>query len=522
MGIQINGQTDTISASDGSLVVSGAELPTVGNINATGIITATTFSGDGSGLTGIDATQIVTGNTSVQTVDTGSDGHVKINTEGVERVRIDSSGQLGIGITTPAHKLHVTGGSLCVDGFANSASNYITLRSGFAPDASGGSGIKAVNNTAGNDDGLGLFGHDGLSLYTAQTERARIDPSGRLLVGATSSINDNEAGTGYPNKVQIESSSANNGLTVRNIGNVSRLNIVRLQNSMTSGTHVGYLGFGAHVASGPSIERARISGYTDTSGGAGGYGGQLRFEVSNDGSASVTERARIERNGRFSINYASVSGAINDYSGGIYSFHSSPNSNSTTLGDQRATWFIRGSVQNTNNDGANNILLLQDTGGAAINPGNMMRAYRGSTEVFRVSNDGSVRNNSGTYTTLSDERAKQDIIDASSAWDDVKSLRIRKFRLKSEVEHYAENPHLGDAPYFLGVIAQEVEQVCPNLVDSPKLDDGSPDPDALKGVKQSIIYMKAVKALQEAQERIETLETTIVTLSDRISALENP
>ena len=161
--------------------------------------------------------------------------------------------------------------------------------------------------------------------------------------------------------------------------------------------------------------------------------GRLSFSVTADGASSPTERARIERNGRFSINYASVSGTINDYSGGIYSFHSSPNSNSTTLGDQRATWFIRGSVQNTNNDGANNILLLQDTGGSAINTGKMMRAYRGSTEVFRVSNDGSVRNNSGTYTTLSDERAKQDIIDASSAWDDVKSLRIRKFRLKSEV-----------------------------------------------------------------------------------------
>lgn len=45
MGIQINGQTDTISAIDGALTVSGAELPTVTNLNATGIVTATSFSG---------------------------------------------------------------------------------------------------------------------------------------------------------------------------------------------------------------------------------------------------------------------------------------------------------------------------------------------------------------------------------------------------------------------------------------------------------------------------------------------
>ena len=64
MGIQINGQTDTISASDGSLVVSGAELPTVGNINATGIITATSFVGNVTG--NINATGVSTlGNTIV-------------------------------------------------------------------------------------------------------------------------------------------------------------------------------------------------------------------------------------------------------------------------------------------------------------------------------------------------------------------------------------------------------------------------------------------------------------------------
>ena len=66
------------------------------SINVTGVITATSFSGDGSNLTGIDATQIQTGNTSVQTVDTGSDGHVKVTTEGTERLAITSNGRLKI------------------------------------------------------------------------------------------------------------------------------------------------------------------------------------------------------------------------------------------------------------------------------------------------------------------------------------------------------------------------------------------------------------------------------------------
>ena len=63
----------------------------------TGIVSATSFKGDGSQLTGIDATSIQTGNTSVQTIDTGSDGHVKMTTEGGERVRVGPAGQIGLG-----------------------------------------------------------------------------------------------------------------------------------------------------------------------------------------------------------------------------------------------------------------------------------------------------------------------------------------------------------------------------------------------------------------------------------------
>ena len=68
-----------------------------GSIRTTGVITATTYYGSGAQLTGIDATQIVTGNTSVQTVDTGSDGHVKVNIEGNQKARFDSSGRLLLG-----------------------------------------------------------------------------------------------------------------------------------------------------------------------------------------------------------------------------------------------------------------------------------------------------------------------------------------------------------------------------------------------------------------------------------------
>tara|TARA_B100001250_G_scaffold402776_1_gene416330 strand:+ start:3176 stop:4435 length:1260 start_codon:yes stop_codon:yes gene_type:complete len=83
-----------------------------GSIRTSGIITANTYYGSGANLTGIDATQIVTGNTSVQTVDTGSDGHVKITTEGSERLRIASDGKIGVAQDSPAATLHIGGGNI--------------------------------------------------------------------------------------------------------------------------------------------------------------------------------------------------------------------------------------------------------------------------------------------------------------------------------------------------------------------------------------------------------------------------
>ena len=67
---------------------------TSGNISVASSVTDTTFYGDGSQLSGIsvDTTKIETGNTKIETIDTGSDGHLKFTTEGTARSRIDVNG----------------------------------------------------------------------------------------------------------------------------------------------------------------------------------------------------------------------------------------------------------------------------------------------------------------------------------------------------------------------------------------------------------------------------------------------
>ena len=89
-----NGITVTGVVTASSLQTNVASLNVGSNIQLgnAGIITATSYRGDGAQLTGIDATSIQTGNTSVQTTDTGSDGQIKFTTEGTLRATFSNSG----------------------------------------------------------------------------------------------------------------------------------------------------------------------------------------------------------------------------------------------------------------------------------------------------------------------------------------------------------------------------------------------------------------------------------------------
>ena len=51
---------------------------------------------DASKVSGLSTDSITEGNTTVEVVDTGSDGHILFDTEGSERMRITSSGDVGI------------------------------------------------------------------------------------------------------------------------------------------------------------------------------------------------------------------------------------------------------------------------------------------------------------------------------------------------------------------------------------------------------------------------------------------
>lgn len=126
------------------------------------------------------------------------------------------------------------------------------------------------------------------------------------------------------------------------------------------------------------------------------------------------------------------------------------------------------------------------------------------TTCFKVYTNGNVENTNNSYGQLSDIKLKENIADAGAQWDDIKAIELKNFNF------------IGNSTRQLGVIAQQVETVSPGLIyEADELDENEQATGVkTKGVKYSVLYLKAVKALQEAMERIETLEA-------KVAALEN-
>ena len=182
----------------------------------------------------------------------------------------DSSGRLGIGETSPGESLDVNG----------------RIRSATASDSRFLLRVNSVNKggfSATTDDGVVIYGASStnpIRFQTSGAEKARIDSSGRLLVGATS------APISASNRlVQIATSSG--GFFVAH-------------NSTNDNGTNAYLG-GLHftgVGNNNAAVSARIEGRTDGQWGASDYPSRLEFSTTADGAGGPTERVRIQSDGK--------------------------------------------------------------------------------------------------------------------------------------------------------------------------------------------------------------------------------
>jgi len=278
MGIRIDGASDLINATDGSLTIEGQ------SVNTTGIVTAS-----GGFQVGTAATIYSNGNATYAGIVTASNTTI-------------SSMGIGIGAAT------------------NGSANYPSVT------ISGNSG-GAIHFEDDGDLMADIYGDaSGLTLSTRKTtdviafqlnsgsvgEKARFDSSGRLLIGTAA----NQHGGGDLLQLAAESSTASLGLN-RYTANAhpSYINFFKSRNASLSGQTVVQDGdnLGQITWAGSDGTNRAYSAFIDArvdgTPGDGDMPGRLVFSTASDGSESPTERVRIDKNGQLVLTNGSMSTA---------------------------------------------------------------------------------------------------------------------------------------------------------------------------------------------------------------------
>jgi hypothetical protein len=241
-----------------------------------------------------------------------------IQTNELERLRITSAGLVGIGTSTPGSLLTSYPGNVSTLG-AKASTGLLIENNGSVGNVSQiGLGytfsstnhpiaIAAVTTSGSGSTRADLvFATRDLTTDVAPTERLRIDSSGRLLVGTSTSV-ENVGGI-----IQVNGGNATINTFVANSA-AYRLYFVKSRSGTFNGKAIlqsdddlGRISFNGDDGVDYASEAASIAAQVDGTPGADDMPGRLVLSTTADGASSPTERMRIKSSGIINFSNAPV------------------------------------------------------------------------------------------------------------------------------------------------------------------------------------------------------------------------
>jgi hypothetical protein len=306
-----------------------------------------------------------------------------------------------------------------------------------------------------------------LQLQAAGTTALTIDTSQNVGIGTASPAQllevrkDQATSTRIKITNKTNNSASTAGLLFEN--STSDVAVVQLWDSGT---------IGALTAYGLNMEGTGSGGVNLAASNASGV---IRFAT-----GGTTERMRISSTGTVGINQA-------------------PNTRQFSV-TQNAADYVGEFTQNSAT--GNGVVASCNSSGTGATFFQGYSISAGATR-FSVFTNGNVVNLNNSYGAISDVKLKENIVDATPKLEDLCKVKVRQYNLKSDPDHKQ-----------LGVVAQELEQVFPSMVDvSPDTDREGKDLDTTtKSVKYSVFVPMLIKAIQEQQTIINDLKARIETL----------
>jgi hypothetical protein len=189
-------------------------------------------------------------------------------------------------------------------------------------------------------------------------------------------------------------------------------------------------------------------------------------------------------------------------------------------------------IVNNNNVSGDRCLVIGNAAGSNTNNTSSVTfvvADSGNDRLLIYGN-GNVVNQNGSYGSISDVKLKENIEDATPKLDDLMKVKVRNYNL------------IGDDKKQIGVIAQELEEVFPAMIDDsedfeevivPQVDEEGNEilneegevqttkervskGTTTKSVKYSVFVPMLIKAMQEQQDQIKELKTEIDSLKNQM------